>query len=95
MSQVCCASSRIHSGQRLSAKHLAACQSQLTADMPSAVTVQYLLSELSFRVNNELPPFITDALLELHYGLVRLPSIPGAVHLIRLAISAVASVLFN
>lgn len=54
-----------------------------------------LLSELSLGVNDQLPTVVTDALLELHYGLVRLPPIPGTVHLVRLTVCAVTSVLLN
>ena len=54
-----------------------------------------LLSELSFGVYDQLAPLVTDALLELHNGLVRLPPIPGAVHLVSLAIRTVARVFFN
>lgn len=54
-----------------------------------------LLSELSLGINDQLPTIVTDALLELHYGLVWLPPVPGTVHLIRLTVSAVTGVLLN
>lgn len=54
-----------------------------------------LLPKLSLGVDDQLASVVTDALLELHYGLVRLAPIPGTVDLICLTISAVAGVLFH
>ena len=54
-----------------------------------------LLPKLPLGVNDQLASVVTDTLLELHYGLIRLPPIPGTVHLICLAISAVTGSLFN
>lgn len=54
-----------------------------------------LLSELPLGVYDQLASLVTNALLELHNRLVRLPPIPGTVHLVSLAVRTVARVFFN
>ena len=55
----------------------------------------HLLPELALGIYDQLASLITDALLELHYGLVWLPPIPGTIHLVGLSIRAVACVLLH
>ncbi len=54
-----------------------------------------LLSQLSLGVNDQLASLIADALLELHYRLVRLPPVSGAVHLVSLAVCTVTGVFLH
>jgi hypothetical protein len=55
----------------------------------------HLLPELALGIYDQLASLITDALLELHYGLVWLSPIPGTIHLIGLPICAVAGVFLH
>ena len=55
----------------------------------------HLLPELALGIDDQLALLITDALLELHYGLVGLSPIPGTIHLIGLSICAVAGVFLH
>ncbi len=55
----------------------------------------HLLPELALGINDQLASLITDALLELHYGLVWLSPIPGTIHFIGLTIRAVAGVFLH
>ena len=55
----------------------------------------HLLPELALGIYDQLASLITDALLELHYGLVWLSPIPGTIHLVGLSIRAVAGVLLH
>ncbi len=55
----------------------------------------HLLPELALGINDQLASLITDALLELHYGLVGLTPIPGTIHFIGLTICAVAGVFLH
>ena len=55
----------------------------------------HLLPELALGIYDQLASLITDALLELHYGLVWLSSIPSTIHLIGLTIRAVAGVFLH